>query len=184
MSNSVSLRMYKQWQFWLVTLLTGFFAGALMLLVQLVLFHLTFESFSPIYILIYIIPFIAMAFACIRLRERYGQGVLGFGQAFRQALLTGLIAAIVMSVLVYFVYDSLFASALQLRAAQLNATLVKLHPELDFGLMKQRRNLVSQLMEPIALGIFYFLMQLLLLPIYAFIIAIFVRRRRRDITDM
>lgn len=176
--------MYKQWQFWVVALVTGFFAGALMLLIQLALFHLMPEWFSPVYILIYLVPFVAMAFAAVRLRERYGDGVLSFGQAFRLSLVTGFITAAVMSALAYFVYNSLFASALQLRAAQLNAAIVKMEPELDFELMKQRRNMVAQLMGPSALALFYFVMQLLLLPIYAFIIAIFARRRRRDITDI
>ncbi len=176
--------MYRQLHFWMVGLVTGFFAGLIMLLVQLLLFHLLQGSFSPAFGLIYLVPFVAMSMAARRLRERYGDGVLRFGQAFRLSVLIGITTALVMATSVFFVYDILFDQALQLRAAQLNASVVKARPDMDFELLKQRRSLVSQLMSPFSLAVYYLVIQLLLLPVYAFIIAIFARRRRRDITDI
>jgi uncharacterized membrane protein YhaH (DUF805 family) len=176
--------MYEKKHFWLVGILTGFFSGLLVFLFQLILFHLSLSSFSIIYALLYLIPFIAMTYASMRLRDRYGSNMLLFGQSFKLSLLTGFLSAVVMSLMIYYVYTNLFIPALQQRAAQLNSELLSTDPGMSFDKMKERKQLIIKLLSPISLAIYYFVVNTVLLPFYAFIIAIFAHRRRRDITDI
>ncbi len=176
--------MHAKKHFWLVGILTGIFSGMIVFLAQLFLFYLSLDSFSITYILIYLLPLIPMFYAAGRLRERYGSGVLYFNQAYGLALLTGFISALVMSVMVYYVYTYLFVPALQQRAAQLQASLISNGQGLAFQMMKERKQLITKLLSPFSLSVYYFIAQLVLLPLYAFIIAIFARRRLRDITDI
>jgi uncharacterized membrane protein YhaH (DUF805 family) len=176
--------MHEKKHFWLVGILTGFFSGLTVFLVQLILFHLSLSSFSIIYGLLYLIPFIAMAYASVRLRDRYGSNMLLFGQSFKLSLLTGFLSAVIMSVMIYYVYSYLFIPALQQRATQLNSELLSADPGMSFDKMKERKQLIIKLLSPLSLAIYYFVVNTVLLPFYAFIIAIFAHRRRRDITDI
>lgn len=178
------MRTYRRRSFWWVGIIFGLFSGLIVFLFQLLLFHLSTNTFSPVYLIIYLIPFIAMSMASRRLREHYGEGVLGFGQGFRLSVLTGFVSATIMSVMVYFIYSELFEAALLLRASQLHASLVSENPGMDFNLMKQRKDLISKLLSPVSLAIYYFIIQIVLAPVLAFFIAIFAMRRRRDITDI
>lgn len=176
--------MYKKKYFWLVGTLTGFFLGMLVFLLQLLLFNLAISSFSPFYVLIYLLPFFGMYHAARRLREGYGLGVLHFSQGFRIAMLTGFVSAVVMSLMMYYVYSNLFIPALQQRASQLHAELLATDVTKTFDSMKERKQLITKLLSPMSLSVYYFAVNIVLLPLFAFLIAIFARRSRRDITDL
>ena len=159
--------MYKKKYFWLVGTLTGFFLGMLVFLLQLLLFNLAISSFSPFYVLIYLLPFFGMYHAARRIREGYGLGVLHFSQGFRIAMLTGFVSAVVMSLMMYYVYSNLFIPALQQRASQLHAELLATDVTKSFDSMKERKQLITKLLSPLSLSVYYFAVNIVLLPLFA-----------------
>jgi len=175
--------MYKKRNFWAVTLFTGFFSGLLAFVLLTLLMHLSAESFSPIYVLIYLLPVITMFWACIRLRERYNYGMLTFSQGFRVSFTTGLFSALFLSLAVYFVFSHLFMPSLFQRVNMLEADFVLNNPGLPLAEIKDKKELIQQMLTPLSLAVYFFIINAILLPFVAFIIAIFARRRSRFIED-
>lgn len=175
--------MYKTRHFWTVALFTGFFSGLLAFVLLSLLMFLASESFSPLYIMVYLLPFFTMSYAAVRLRDRYGLGMLRFSQGFRLSFTTGLVSALVFSATIYFVFSFLFMPGLFQRANMLEADFVLNNPGLPLSEIKEKKELIQQMLTPLSLSVYFFIINALVLPLAAFIIAIFARRRNRLIED-
>jgi hypothetical protein len=165
----------------MVGLLTGFFGGLVNYIILLLLLYFVHDSYSLLYIMIYLFPFVFVAFANIRLRERYNQGMLSFGQSFRLSVLTGFFASLVLSLMVYFVFTYFLTGILHYRALALESDLIGLQ---NVKSMEEIRNLkvwIKNMLSPLNLAAYYFILNLILIPIQAVIIAIFVWRKKRFI---
>jgi hypothetical protein len=175
--------MYKIKHFWIVGIITGFFSGLVVFLLLLVLMHFSTNSVSVMYILIYLLPLFFMGFGSVRLRDKYGEEVLELGQGFRVSMLIGFVSAVVMSIMIYLIFTYLMLPSLGYRVGILESELISQNPEQSFSEIKQKKELIHQMLSPVSLAVYYFGINLVLLPFQAFLIAIFARRRNRDISD-
>lgn len=171
---------YNIFQFWIVGLLTGLFTGLLTFVLYFGFNLVADRSFSFLFILIYLLPAFGMYYAVIRLRNRYGRGVIKFNQAFRLALLTGFVAAVVMGLLVYFIYTYMSPQGLESRMSYLEAAVLKEGHYLAQDI-RQLRSLIKTLLSPVLMAFSIFVVNLVLSLLFAFIIAIFARRKDRYI---
>ncbi len=168
--------MHKTIHFWLVILLSGLFGG-LLIFVLLFTFNLLLDSyFSFLYLFIYLSPLVVMHFATTRLRDYFGQGVISFRQAFTTSFFTGLITALVISLTIYFVYAHLNSPALEQRFSLLESEISQQGSPDD---IRHKRQMLRSLIHPKSMAIYFGVVNLLLLPLYAFLIAIFAKRKNR-----
>lgn len=124
-----------------------------------------------------------MGFGAVRLRDRFGEEVIRFGQGFRISLLIGFISAVIMSIMIYVVFTYLMLPSLGYRVGILESELISQNPGQSFSEIKQKKELIHQMLSPISLAVYYLGINLVLLPFQAFLIAIFARRRNRNISD-
>ncbi len=172
--------MYKTLHFWLVAPLSGLFGG-LLVFVLLFTFNLLLDrSFSLIYVMVYLFPLFIMWYATAVIRDRFGMGVISFRQAFFFSAFTGIITAFVMSVVIYYVYTHLNAPALQYRANQLEAELLQ---SAIHGDLQEKKSMVRSLMNPRQLALYFGMLNLILMPVFALFIAIFAKRKNRYLDE-
>lgn len=176
--------MYKKKYFWIVGVITGFFSGLLIFLLLIVLTFLLGNSFSLLYIVLYLAPIFAMGFACVRLRERYLDGMLEFSMGFRLSVLTGFVSALVMSLMIYYVFTFLLLPSLHHRVAILESELLASNPDQTMDQIKGNKYLIQQILTPLSMALYYFIVNVFLMPLFATIIAIFAKRRNRYIDDL
>lgn len=168
--------MYKNVHFWVVIFLSGLFGG-LLIFVLLFTFNLLLNSyFSFLYLFIYLSPLVVMHFATTRLRDFFGQGVMSMKQAFVTAFSAGFLSALVMSLTIYFVYAYLNSPALEHRFSTLEAEMLR---QGNMEELRQKRQLLRSLINPKSMAIYFGAVNLLLLPLYAFLIAIFAKRKNK-----
>ncbi|HMM10944.1 MAG TPA: DUF4199 domain-containing protein [Bacteroidales bacterium] len=175
--------MYKTWQFLLVMLVSGLFTGLIAFVVYLGLLSFGTQIFSPANLLIYFVPFIGMWIAAVRLRNRYNYRMLSFGQGFRISFSTGFLSAVVFSVMVYYMFSGLFESLLNARINALVGQLVLDNPSLGLDELNNRKELVHRMLAPLSQAVYFFAFNFVLLPVWAFLIAIFVRKRGRILNE-
>lgn len=175
--------MYQKKHFWIVGLITGFFSGLLVFLLLIVLMHFSTNSFSFFYLLIYLLPLVFMGFGAVRLREKFAENVLEFGQAFRLSILIGVLSSVIMSTMIYYIFTYLMLPSLGYRVGILESELISQNPGQSFSEIKEKRNLIHQMLSPLSLSVYYFVINIVLLPFQAFIIAIFAHRTNRNISD-
>ncbi len=171
---------YSIIQFWVVGLITGLFTGLLTFVLYFGFNLVADRSFSFLFILIYLLPAFGMYYAVIRLRNRYGRGVIRFKQAYSQALLTGFVASVVMGLLVYFIYTYMSPQGLESRMSYLESAVLKEGHYLAQDI-RQLRSLIKTLLSPVLMAFSIFIVNFALALFYAFIIAIFARRKDRYI---
>ncbi|MDP3462278.1 MAG: DUF4199 domain-containing protein [Bacteroidales bacterium] len=171
--------LYKTWQFWLVGLFTGFFGGLLTFLLLFLVNLLVVKEYSYLYLFVYLAPLFFLWFSCLRLRNNYAQGVLSFGSGFRLSLLTGLILVSVLSLAIYFVYTYLNNPTLEFRINRIETDLVSKEAANGLQSINSKRQFLREIMSPAYLAIVHAIVNLSLLPVYAFLIAIFARRKNR-----
>jgi hypothetical protein len=171
--------MYKNWQFWVVGSFTGFFGGLLTFLILFLVNLLVVSEYSYLYLAAYITPAFFYWYACTRLRNRYAQGVMSFSTGFRLSLLTGLILITLMSAAIYFVYTYLNNPTLEFRINRIETELISNEATSGLGKINSTRQFVRELMTPKYLAVMQATVNLVLLPVYAFFIAIFARRKNR-----
>lgn len=171
--------MYTNWQFWVVGSFTGFFGGLLTFLILFLVNLLVIKEYSYLYLAVYLAPAFFYWFASIRLRDRYADGVLGFGGSFRLSMLTGFILTAVMSVAIYFVYEYLNNPTLEFRVNRIETEMIAESARSGLEQINANRQYVRELMTPKYLAILQATVNLALIPVYAFFIATFARRKNR-----
>lgn len=176
--------MYRKYQFWMVGLVTGFFGGLINFTLLILVWYFIHDSFSLSYILIYLFPLVFLCYANIGLRDRYSNHMLLFGQSFRLSLLTGITSAIVMSAMAYFGFSFFLKGILNYRILSVEADLmVAQQSNQSYDNFRELSYWVRQMLSPINMALYYFIFNLILLPIQAAIIAIFVWRKKRIISN-
>ncbi|MCE1202017.1 MAG: DUF4199 domain-containing protein [Bacteroidia bacterium] len=175
--------MYKSWQFLLVMIVTGLFTGLIAFVVYLGLLSFIHSIFSPVNLLLYIVPFVGMWIAAVRLRNRYNYGMMRFGQGFRISFSTGFVSALVFSGLVYYLFSGLLEPLLNQRINTLVGQAVLENPSLGLEELNNRKELVHRMMAPLSQAVYFFAFNFVLLPVSAFLIAIFARRRGRILNE-
>lgn len=173
--------MHHSKHFWITGLITGFFGGLVHFIILLLLMYFIQEAFSLFFLLVYLFPIVFFAIASIRLRDRYNQGMLSFGQSFRLSLLTGIFASVILSLMVYFIFTHLLTGILHYRALTMEAELIGIQADKTMEEIRNTKMWIRQMLSPLNLAFYYFGLNLLLIPIQAFIIAIFVWRKKRFI---
>lgn len=171
--------MYKTWHFLLVMIVAGLFTGLITFVVYLALLSFVQGIYSPVHIMLYIVPFAGMWVAALRLRRRFSYDMISFGQAFRISFSTGFVAAIVFSLMVYYLFSDPLAHVLNQRINTLVGQVVLDNPSLGLDEISRRKELVHRMMAPMSQAIYFFAFNFVLLPVSAFLIAIFVRKRSR-----
>ncbi|MBK9290745.1 MAG: DUF4199 domain-containing protein [Bacteroidetes bacterium] len=175
--------MYKTWQFILVMLVAGLFTGLVAFVVYLALLSFVPAVFSPAFFLIYLVPFSGMWLAAVSLRNRFNYGMLRFGQGFRISFATGFVAAVVFSVAIYYMFSDMLASVLNRRIDFLVGQVVLDNPSLGLEELNNRKELVRRMLAPMSQALYFFAFNFASLPLSAFLIAIFARRRGRILDD-
>jgi ABC-type multidrug transport system fused ATPase/permease subunit len=172
--------MHKAVHFWMVTLLSGFFGGLLVFILLFTFNLLINKSFSLIFMIVYLAPLFVLWFSVSWLRDSFGKEVISFRQGFFTAALTGIILTAIMSLAIYYVYSHLNYPALEHRTILLETELMQVGNMED---LSQKKQLVKQLMSPENLALFFTWVNLILLPFYAFFIAIFAKRKNRYLDE-
>lgn len=175
--------MYKTWQFLLVMLITGLFTGMVAFVVYLSLLSFVHSIFSPVYLMLYLVPFAGMWIAALRLRNRYNYRMLSYGQGFRISFSTGFVSALVFSFMVYYLFSGTLESLLNQRINTLVSQVVLENPSMSLDDLNRRKDLVNRMLAPLSQAVYFFAFNFAMLPIAAFLIAIFARRRGRIIND-
>jgi len=103
--------------------------------------------------------------------------VLSFGSGFRLSLLTGLILVSVLSLAIYFVYTYLNNPTLEFRINRIETDLVSKEAANGLQSINSKRQFLREIMSPAYLAIVHAIVNLSLLPVYAFLIAIFSIRK-------
>ncbi len=167
--------------FWWTTLLTGLFTGLLVFTIYFLFLLLSDHIFSWIFTLVYILPFIGMSYATLRLKNRYNEGYISFNEAFISSFFTGFVAAIIYALLIYFVYTQMNSNELKYRSLQIEQYLQMQAGNLSLSEIRNLRQQINQLLSASYLSIYNLIFHTILYVIYAVIIAIFVRRKNRFI---
>jgi hypothetical protein len=171
--------MYKTWQFLLVMLVAGVFTGIITFFVYLALLSFVHSIFSPAHIMLYFVPLAGMWIAALRLRRRFSYDMLRLGQAFRISFSTGFVAAIVFSLLIYYMFSGPLEHVLNQRIDILVGQVVLDNPSLGLDELNNKKEMVHRLLAPLSQAVYFFAFNFVLLPFSAFLIAIFVRKRGR-----
>ncbi len=165
--------MSSRFTFWKVSVWTGFSGGLLVFLALHLVILFTKSFFSVFYIFIYLLPLVVMIFASIRHRSINANRRISFGQACLLNLITGVLALIISSITIYLVYTYINPSALEARIYIVEA---ELQNTLSTGSSSLDQNKLHALMSPYNLAIYYGFVNLILISIFAIIIAIFAKR--------
>jgi hypothetical protein len=173
--------MHKLWHFWLVGILSGLFSGLIMLVLYFSVNYLANNYFSVYYIFIYFFPLLSLWTACYVLRHFFGLGVLRFKHAFRLSLLTSFISAIVFSIGMYFVFTYLNQPSTGARSTLIESEYQLGRQGLSFEEIKDKKEQLQLFLSPFSIAFMYFLLNIVLTPFFALIIAIFARRKNRFI---
>jgi hypothetical protein len=173
--------MHKSWHFWLVGISTGIFSGLLMLLLYFGMNYLANSYFSVYYIFIYLFPLISLGAACYFLQRFFGMGVLRFKHAFRLSLLTSVISAAIFSIGMYFVFSQLNQPAISARSTMIESDYILGRQGLTYNEMRDKKEQIAQILSPLSIAVMYFLLNIVLTPLFALIIAIFAKRKNRFI---
>lgn len=171
--------MYKNWQFWVVGSFTGFFGGLITFLLLFLINLLVVKEYSYLYLAAYLAPGFFYWLASTRLRDRYNEGILGFGNSFRMSILTGFVLTVVMSMAVYLIYEYLNNPTLEFRVNRIETEMIAESTQSGLEQINSNRLYVRELMTPKYLAILHATVNLALLPVYAFFIGTFARRKNR-----
>ena len=175
------LFMYSKWQYRFVGLVAGLFSAMLMLLLYFGMGLFSNNYFSVYYFLVYLFPLASFSLASIFLRNRYNNGALPFGKSFKLSLLTGIVISIVFSAGMYLCIKYLSQPSFGMRASQVEADVLLRGRVLSLEEISQKKEMVSQMNSPLSVSVMYFILNLILTPVFAFIIAIFAWRKNRII---
>lgn len=171
--------MYTKWQFRLTALITGLFFGLLMLVYYFALGLVVNDYYSILYAGIYLIPVAAYSYAPMILRNRYNNGYLSFRQSFKSSFLTGITVSLIFSAGLFFGIKYLNQPVFSLRSSMLESDVMLNSSSLSLDEISRQRELVKQFIAPFPVSVSYFLANLILIPFYAFFIAIFAMKRRK-----
>ncbi|MDY0084451.1 MAG: DUF4199 domain-containing protein [Bacteroidales bacterium] len=177
----LKIQMLRSGKTWWTIVLTGLFTGLVLFTVYFLLLLLNRQIISWIFVLVYIIPSLGMIYASIRIKYKYLNGYINFSETFLVSLLTGLFSAGVYAALLYLVFTQLNSSELKYRAIHLEQYLQAQTGNVSLHEIKAMRYNINQLLSASSLALFNLIFHSLLAVIYAFIIAIFVRRKNRFI---
>ncbi|MDD3637254.1 MAG: DUF4199 domain-containing protein [Bacteroidales bacterium] len=177
----LKIQMLGSGKTWWTMLLTGIFTGLVLFTVYFLLLLLNRQIISWIFVLVYLIPSLGMIYASIRIKYKYLNGYINFSETFLVSLLTGLFSAGVYAALLYLVFTQLNSSELKYRAIHLEQYLQAQTGNVSLHEIKAMRYNINQLLSASSLALFNLIFHSLLAVIYAFIIAIFVRRKNRFI---
>ncbi|MDN5349295.1 MAG: hypothetical protein PWQ54_691 [Bacteroidales bacterium] len=175
------LNMLSTKNFWWTTVLTGLFTGLLVFTLYFLLLLLSHNIYSWIFVLVYILPFIGMTYATLRFKNRFNDGYISFNEAFITAYFTGIVAAIIYALLIYFVYTQMNSNELKYRSLQIEQYLQMQAGNLSLTEISTLRKQINKLLSASYLSIYNLIFHSVLYVIYAVLIAIFVRRKNRFI---
>jgi hypothetical protein len=172
---------YSSKHFWLVCSITGLFSGLWLLVLYFGLSLLTNNYYSIYYILIYLFPLFTAYLASIILRNRFGKGVMRFAQSFKLTIFTLIISAVFFSVGIYFIYIYLNQPAFDMRTSLIESEIMLKENGMTMDEMKEKKDVIHQILSPMSIAVMYFILNIVLTPFFALIIAIFAKRKSRFI---
>ncbi|MDD4374870.1 MAG: DUF4199 domain-containing protein [Bacteroidales bacterium] len=162
---------------WWTIVLTGIFTGLVLFTVYFLLMVQNNQIVSWMFASIYLIPLIGMTYASIRVKNRYLGGYMKFSESFLISWLTGFLSAVVYSIFIYFIFTFLNSNELDYRALLLEQFLQMQSGSISIQEIHTMKSNISQLLSASYLALLNLIFHSVLATIYAFIIAIFVRRK-------
>lgn len=172
-------RYYSNGQFLWVTTSFGLFTGLIVFVLYFLLSLLFKHEVSVFYTLTYLLPLVGMILAVRRLRDFFGQGTIRFGQAFWCAWITGIIAAVVFALALYFVYSEMNLGELKHKALAIEQNIMAKSHTLSLSEIKSLRQYIQTILSPSYLASMNFIVYSIFGFFYALIIAIFARQKDR-----
>ncbi len=173
--------MLKKKNTWYSIIVIGLFTGLLLFTIYFLLQLVNHEVYSWLFSFTYTIPFIGMWFVAQRVREKILDGYINYKEAYFTSLLTGIISALTFAGLIYFVYTVLNPNDINYRVLQLEQLIVSKSGKTNIEEIQMLRNKLNLLLSVSYLTFLNMIFHILLAILYAFIIAIFVRRKNRYI---
>lgn len=172
-------RYYSIGQFWWVTTMFGLFTGLVLFVIYFLLSLIFKHDISIFYTLIYLLPLVGMLLAVVRLRDYYGHSTIRFSQAFWCSWITALIAALVFAAALYFVYSEMNLGELKHKSLAIEQRVLSKSEPMSLTEIRSLRQYIQTMLSPSYLAFMNFIFYSIFGLFYAFIIAIFARRKDR-----
>ena len=148
---------YTGKQFWLTTVLSGLLLSALLSIIYIVFYQRLYVESSFLFSILYLIPFVWLSITLAIFKNKFVWKEFPYGKAFLMSFLSGIIASILFSGVIYALYAC-------------------------FG-MESRMKLyengrqMRQLFSPMATAVSMLIINVMLSLFYSLIIAIFARKK-------
>lgn len=85
--------------------------------------------------------------------------------------------------MIYFIFTHLLQTTLDHRVLFLESQILASDPGQSLVDIKEKKQLIQKMLTPFSMAVYYFIVNMVLLPVFALIIAIFAKRRNRFIDD-
>ncbi|MBR5604172.1 MAG: hypothetical protein IKY27_09920 [Bacteroidales bacterium] len=149
---------YTKKQYWSTILTAGFSIGILSSVVYFILYWFFYVQQSFVFSLIYLIPLLGSTVTTIYFKQKFVWNKFSYGAAFSMSFFSGILSAIILSTALYFAYNSILESRIDLFNNINNETL-------------------QRFMSPTAVSLSMFLINIILSLLYSLIFAIFAKRK-------
>lgn len=151
---------YTKKQYWLTILLAGFILGILSSSVYLTLYWFLYVRLSFMFSLIYLVPLLGSTITVSFFKHKFVWKDFSYGDAFKMLFITGVISALILSVVLFIAYNFFLESRIDLY-------------NMDY-------ESIDRLMSPLAVSLSMFSINVILSLLYSLIIAIFAKRKFKE----
>ena len=151
---------YTKKQYWLTILLAGFILGILSSSVYLTLYWFLYVRLSFMFSLIYLVPLLGSTITVSFFKHKFVWKDFSYGAAFKMLFITGVISALILSVVLFIAYNFFLESRIDLY-------------NMDY-------ESIDRLMSPLAVSLSMFSINVILSLFYSLIIAIFAKRKFKE----
>jgi hypothetical protein len=148
---------YTGRQYWLTTVISGLLLSVLLSLVYIIFYERLYVESSYLFSIIYLIPFVWLSITLAFFKNKFVWSSFSYGKAFLMSVLSGIIASILFSGVIFLLYSSLGM-------------------ESRMGLY-ENGCMMRELFSPLATAVSMLIINVILSIIYSLIIAIFARKK-------
>ena len=161
--------------------LSGIAIGLLIGIVDSSLHFINLESFKILNIITFVLFFAGVYWSVIFLRNKFYDGLLSYGRAFRNIIFTGAIAASVISVIRYIYLNFIINVDIKDILNQTRETMLDKYSLYTDEQIYNRLSFIEFSYNPIISSLFYFLYYMLFVIIFAVFASFIIRRIDRNI---
>jgi len=162
--------------------LSGIAIGLLIGIIDSSLHFISLENFKILNIITFILFFAGVYWSVIFLRNKFYNGLLSYGRAFRNIIFTGIIATFVISIIRYIYLNYIISVDIEHILNQTKETMLDKYSLYTDDQIYNRLSFIEFSYNPIISSLFYFLYYISFVIIFAFLASFVIRRIDRNIS--